>query len=309
MTRGGTVGAQRRDELRGQHGVGFRGCPQLQRPVVQARRPESESGWGINFAHQGDVIFASWFTYDMTGKGWWLVMTANNTGGQRFTRDAAGSHRTCLRRRARFRRWAARAASWGRPWVPARSPSPTPTTALSPIRLTAPVRVKGHYPPGIRPAADVHFQREQQPRGGEQLSRPVVQGSGGIGIRLGDQLQPSGRHDLCHLVYLRPRPHAHVAGGDADKTAPGTLHRNPVSHHEWSTVQLGRRFLPIGSSGRRHVRQRRHCDDHFQQRQQRDLCLHRRLACRRQRRSPARFSERRARFASSSLACAWLVAA
>src|SRR6202163_3696497 len=40
----------------------------------------SESGWGINFAHQGDVIFATWFTYDLTGKGWWLSMTANKTG-------------------------------------------------------------------------------------------------------------------------------------------------------------------------------------------------------------------------------------
>jgi hypothetical protein len=39
----------------------------------------SESGWGINFAHQGDVIFASWFTYDLTGKGLWLVMTAPKT--------------------------------------------------------------------------------------------------------------------------------------------------------------------------------------------------------------------------------------
>jgi len=36
----------------------------------------SESGWGINFAHQGDTIFASWFTYDLAGKGLWLVMTA-----------------------------------------------------------------------------------------------------------------------------------------------------------------------------------------------------------------------------------------
>jgi hypothetical protein len=36
-----------------------------------------ESGWGINFAHQGDVVFASWFTYDTTGKGWWLTMTAS----------------------------------------------------------------------------------------------------------------------------------------------------------------------------------------------------------------------------------------
>jgi hypothetical protein len=46
---------------------------------------ESESGWGINFAHQGEVIFASWFTYDMNGKGWWLVMIATNTGGNTFT--------------------------------------------------------------------------------------------------------------------------------------------------------------------------------------------------------------------------------
>jgi len=40
----------------------------------------SESGWGINFAHQGDTIFASWFTYDVNGRGWWLVMTATKTG-------------------------------------------------------------------------------------------------------------------------------------------------------------------------------------------------------------------------------------
>ena len=39
----------------------------------------AESGWGINFAHQGDAIFATWFTYDATGKAWWLTMTANLT--------------------------------------------------------------------------------------------------------------------------------------------------------------------------------------------------------------------------------------
>jgi hypothetical protein len=37
---------------------------------------ESESGWGINFAHQGDTIFATWFTYDLTGKALWLTMIA-----------------------------------------------------------------------------------------------------------------------------------------------------------------------------------------------------------------------------------------
>ena len=39
----------------------------------------SESGWGINFAHQGNTIFATWFTYDSEGKPWWLTMTANRT--------------------------------------------------------------------------------------------------------------------------------------------------------------------------------------------------------------------------------------
>ena len=40
---------------------------------------DSESGWGINFAHQGDIIFATWFTYDTAGKAWWVAMTANKT--------------------------------------------------------------------------------------------------------------------------------------------------------------------------------------------------------------------------------------
>ena len=40
---------------------------------------ESEAGWGINFAHQGDIIFATWFTYDATGKALWLSMTAAKT--------------------------------------------------------------------------------------------------------------------------------------------------------------------------------------------------------------------------------------
>jgi hypothetical protein len=39
----------------------------------------SESGWGINFAHQGDIIFATWFTYDADGSPLWLSMTASLT--------------------------------------------------------------------------------------------------------------------------------------------------------------------------------------------------------------------------------------
>lgn len=45
----------------------------------------TEAGWGINFAHDGDTIFASWFTYDLTGKGTWLVMSAAKTGPNTYT--------------------------------------------------------------------------------------------------------------------------------------------------------------------------------------------------------------------------------
>jgi hypothetical protein len=45
----------------------------------------SESGWGLNVAHQGDIIFATWFTYDATGKGWWLVMTAPKTAPNTYS--------------------------------------------------------------------------------------------------------------------------------------------------------------------------------------------------------------------------------
>lgn len=37
----------------------------------------SESGWGINLQHEGNVIFLTWFTYDVNGNPWWLSMTAD----------------------------------------------------------------------------------------------------------------------------------------------------------------------------------------------------------------------------------------
>jgi hypothetical protein len=33
----------------------------------------SENGWGVNIAHQGDILFVTWFTYDASRKGLWLV--------------------------------------------------------------------------------------------------------------------------------------------------------------------------------------------------------------------------------------------
>jgi hypothetical protein len=41
----------------------------------------SESGWGINLTHQGDVIFATLFTYAANGQGLWLVMSAGRRQG------------------------------------------------------------------------------------------------------------------------------------------------------------------------------------------------------------------------------------
>jgi IgA peptidase M64 len=46
--------------------------------------PGSESGWGINFAHQEDTIFATWFTYNAAGNPWWLVMTATKGAGNDY---------------------------------------------------------------------------------------------------------------------------------------------------------------------------------------------------------------------------------
>lgn len=40
---------------------------------------ESEAGWGVNFTHQGDIIFATWFTYDVDRTPLWLSATLHKT--------------------------------------------------------------------------------------------------------------------------------------------------------------------------------------------------------------------------------------
>jgi uncharacterized repeat protein (TIGR02543 family) len=47
--------------------------------------PGSESGWGINFTHQGNVIFATWFTYDAQGQPWWLIAELHKGDGNVFS--------------------------------------------------------------------------------------------------------------------------------------------------------------------------------------------------------------------------------
>ena len=42
----------------------------------------SESGWGLNITHQGDTLFATWFTYDVDGSGMWLVVSDARKNGE-----------------------------------------------------------------------------------------------------------------------------------------------------------------------------------------------------------------------------------
>ena len=86
------------DNRRGQLGDGTRidrtSAVQVTMPGNQAMTPAqhnrtglwwnpAESGWGINFTHQGSSLFATLFTYDMAGRDLWLVgsdLAAQNDG-------------------------------------------------------------------------------------------------------------------------------------------------------------------------------------------------------------------------------------
>lgn len=52
---------------------------------------QTESGWGVNVTHQGNVLFATLFTYDASGQPLWLVMSsgtrsnASNGGSASYT--------------------------------------------------------------------------------------------------------------------------------------------------------------------------------------------------------------------------------
>ncbi len=39
----------------------------------------AEDGWGVNFAHQGDQVFATWYTYDTSGNAYWRSTVAGRT--------------------------------------------------------------------------------------------------------------------------------------------------------------------------------------------------------------------------------------
>ena len=45
----------------------------------------AESGWGVNFTQEGDVIFATWFTYDFDGAPLPLSATLTKVGPGTYT--------------------------------------------------------------------------------------------------------------------------------------------------------------------------------------------------------------------------------
>ena len=92
-----TCAGRRPSSIRRRDRTGFRFASWASRPSTASphrRRPPrsnvegtwwnapagTESGWGLTLAHQDDVIFAAWYTYDASGKALWLSMTANRIG-------------------------------------------------------------------------------------------------------------------------------------------------------------------------------------------------------------------------------------
>lgn len=73
------------------------GGPAGAQPIYQdlwwASPPGSESGWGLNVTHQGDILFVTWFTYGPDGKGLWLV-------GPRVEKTGNGTYAGTLYRTA-----------------------------------------------------------------------------------------------------------------------------------------------------------------------------------------------------------------
>ncbi len=210
----------------------------------------TEAGWGINFAHDGDTIFASWFTYDLTGKGTWLVMSATKTAPNTYT----GS----------FIQGTGPAFD-SVPFPPLGSPGGATVSGLGgtgtltftdannaffSYTVNGITQTKAITRQLLGPGAPATctFGAQAQPRARDQLHRLVVGGTRGIGVGLGHQPHPSGRLDLCTWFTFA---HDHTPMwlvGTASKTAPGV----------YTMTQLARLtgppfnavpFPPLGSPG------------------------------------------------------------
>ncbi len=160
--------------------------------VLERRRRGPKSGWGINFAHQGDIIFATWFTYDADRQS----LVAGDDGEQDRRRHVRGhavpDHRPAVQRV---------------PFPPigsggATGPRSAPATADVQRCEQRDVRLhgqrdladEGDHAPDVRPGAAVHVRCGKSESGADQqLSGPVVGRAGRIGIGLGHQSHAPGQ--------------------------------------------------------------------------------------------------------------------
>ncbi len=168
---------------------------------------DEESGWGINIAHQGDLLFLTWYTYDASGRPWWLSMTGAKTASSPdiYTGQMIATHGPAFDA------------------MPFDKSRVTRTVVGSGMlrfgdlnTATLHVHRQRHLPGEgdravpVRSLADLHVRAAAELRAGDELPGPVV-GCRGRGIGLGHQHRASGRHHLRVLVHLRRRWLAAVA--------------------------------------------------------------------------------------------------
>ncbi len=225
---------------------------------------ESEPGWGINFAHQGDTIFATWFTFGQDGKPLWLVVAANRTAPDVYAGDV----------------YTGTGSPFDRvPFDPgATAPIKVGSATLSFAGAdSATAGVHGErqradqepHPPGVlRAGADLRLGRTGGPGGRDQLPGHVVGRAAGRRAGLGDQLRAPGRHDIRDLVHLRRRRQAAVDGGGGEQDRGEGLFGRAVHGHRPRV----RRGAVRPRQGGRHAGG--DGDVELRRRQQRDLRLH-----------------------------------
>ena len=163
-----------------------------------AAPPGSESGWGINVAQQGTIVFATWFTYDASGKAWWLSMTATKTASNpdTYSGQLIETHGPAF------------SAIPFNPGLVTRAPVGTGTLSLQrpqsgqlQLRRQRCRAAQDDHAADLRSAPVLCLRRRSGFQFGHELPGPMV-GRRGRRRRMGHQLHASGRQHLRHLVYL-----------------------------------------------------------------------------------------------------------
>ena len=88
LNRDGTVAVNSPRNFFGQTGTLSATAPLNFQSLWYKSPAESESGWGVNIAHQGDIFFVTWFTYDIDGQMWLVAPDVRKTTGNTYTGPA-----------------------------------------------------------------------------------------------------------------------------------------------------------------------------------------------------------------------------